>query len=174
MPSARLTPPTPTQDTGPPTHTSQPHTGHHGRGRGVPVGGVPVGGGRGYRQGGYQHREQDSTKDTTHQHAPSMGQARATPPTATGPDDMRHTHPTPGATGAHLSALQPTPKPAHAPTTDKPPAAHTRTHSHTAATTTNHHSTSHHDHQSQPPRPRSTNTRGHEHEPQQHEQHTTL
>lgn len=70
-----------------------------------------------------------------------------------------------GAAGAHLSALQPTPKPAPTPTTDRPSAARTRTHSRTAATiTTNRHSTSHHD----APKPaitttpRSTNTRGHE------------
>ena len=54
--------------------------------------------------------------------------------------------PPPGATGAHLSALQPTPKPAHTPTTDKPSTASTRTHSHTAATiTTNRHTASRHD-----------------------------
>lgn len=58
--------------------------------------------------------------------------------------------PPPGATGAHLTALQPTPKPAHTPTADRPSAARTRAHSHTAATIT----TNHHDHQLQPPRPR--------------------
>lgn len=101
-----------------------------------------------YRAGLPRHPTQDTTTATrtTHQHAPGRDRPWATPTAATGPEDMRHTHPT---TRSHRSPPErPT---AHTqasttPTTDKPSTARTRTHSRTAATiTTNRHSTSHHD-----------------------------
>nr|DAL06573.1 MAG TPA: hypothetical protein [Bacteriophage sp.] len=96
-----------------------------------------------------RHPTQDTTTATrtTHQHAPWQIQARATPPTTTGPEDMRHTHPT---TRSHRS-------PPERPTAHTQ--ASTRTHSRQAVSGPHTHAQprhrdhEHHEHTSQPPRP---------------------
>ena len=73
--------------------------------------------------------------------------------------------PPPGATGAHLSALQPTPKPStHPRQTSRQRPAHTRTAAppRPSPPTVTPPADTTHPSQPQPPRPRSTNTRGHE------------
>lgn len=95
-----------------------------------------------------RHPTQDTTTATrtTHQHTHGRDRHGPHHRPIQAPKTCATRTPPPGATGADLSALQPTPKPAHTPTADKPSAARTRTHSHTAATiTTNHHTASHHD-----------------------------
>ena len=146
MPSARLTPPTPTQDTGPPTHTSQPHTGHHGRGRGVPVGGVPT-------QRAGQH--QGHHPPTRTQHGPGAGHTT---------DRYRPRRHAPHAPHPRSHRSPPERPTAH-------PQASTRTHNRQAASGPHTHAQPHRrDHhqpsQHQPPRPSvaATTTTKHQHQ----------
>ena len=169
MPSALLTPPPPSAIPAPSSRAQLAPSPEH-----TPGGSIP-GRGEGGGVGGYRsNRHPCATSHPTAQRA-SIGR---TPLNAPVHPPARMTRaprtPPPGATGANLSALQPTPKPTHTPTTDKPSAARTRTHSRTAATiTTNRHSTNHHD------TPKPATTTKHQHtktraQPQQRDQHTTL
>lgn len=146
MPSAGLTPPTPS-GASTPSSSSHPlsNSTHHPR---PDMRGIDHADPLQRHHPHHAHLPRHPTQDTTtatHQHT-RQRQARATPQPLQAPKTCATRTPPPEATGAHLSALQPTPKPAHTPTADKPSAARTRTHSHTAATiTTNHHTASHHD-----------------------------
>ena len=110
-----------------------------------------------------RHPTQDTTTATrtTHQHTHGRDRHGPHHRPLQAPKTCATRTPPPGATGANLSALQPTPKPAHIPTTDKPSAARTRTHSHTTT------STSTTGNASQPPRPSppapATTTTKHQH-----------
>ena len=87
-----------------------------------------------YRAGLPRHPTQDTTTATrtTHQHAPGRDRPWATPTAATGPEDMRHTHPT------TRSRRSPPERPtAHTQAQHAQP--HRRDHHH------HRHSTSHHD-----------------------------
>ena len=173
MPSAGLTPPTPS-GVSPPSSSSHPRQQCP-----PPLTRNTVGGGGG--EGGIDHPHHAGTPQPhhpghhhTHQHAPGRHHDTGTSRPLQARMTCAARTPPPGATGANLSALQPTPKPAHTPTTDRPSESPTCTHSRTAATiTTNHHSTSHHD------TPKPATTTKHQHtktraQPQQRDQHTTL
>lgn len=174
MPSAGLTPPTPSGVSTPSRHAQltplsaiAPTTPRPGPPPHLTCGGI-------------DHADPLQHHHPHHAHLPRH--PRGTPPQPPGPPTNTHPGryrhgphhrplqaptpcatrtPPPGATGADLSALQPTPRSAHARTADKPPAALTRTHSHTAA------STSTTSNASQPPRPSppapATTTTKHQH-----------
>ena len=109
-----------------------------------------------YRAGLPRHPTQDTTTATrtTHQHAPGRDRPWATPTAATGPEDMRHTHPTtrsrrspPERPTAHTQAQHAHPqqtghqRPAHArtaapPRPSPPPSQHEQPRPPAAATTT--------------------------------------
>lgn len=111
-----------------------------------------------YRAGLPRHPTQDTTTATrtTHQHAPGRDRPWATPTAATGPEDMRHTHPT-------IRSRRSPPE---------RPTAHTRTatHTHSRQAVSSPHTHAQprqpprasppadttHPHQPRPPRPRST------------------
>lgn len=154
MPSVRLTPPTPS-GVSTPSSSSHPlsNSTHHPQPdmRGIDHA-DPLQRHHPHHAHLPRHPTQDTTTATrtTHQHTHGRDRHGPHHRPLQAPKTCATRTPPPEATGAHLSALQPTPKPAHTPTADKPSAARTHTHSRTAATIT----TNHHDHQLQPPRPR--------------------
>nr|DAW35839.1 MAG TPA: hypothetical protein [Caudoviricetes sp.] len=112
---------------------------------------------------------------TPHQHAPGRHHDTGTPRPLQAPKTCATRTPPPGATGAHLSALQAHTQASNTHTADRPSAARTRTHSRTAATTMSI-TTSHHD---TPKSAVTTKATKHQHkrtraQPSQPVQHATL
>ena len=174
MPSAGLTPPTPSGASTPSSssHPRQqcphPHPKYGGRGEGG--GGVSItphhAGTPQPHHPGHHH---------THQHAPGRHHDTGTPRPLQAPKTCATRTPPPGATGAHLSALQAHTQASNTHTADRPSAARTRTHSRTAATTMSI-TTSHHD---TPKSAVTTKATKHQHkrtraQPSQPVQHATL